>query len=92
MESLVSGSVLATFKHVVGIPSPSAGRAPSPSYPGPPVGFPNLQNMVVASSDHFDAKWLFGDLDFIGQGSSSTSLEGLDMFMGHFIPVIVLVS
>ena len=48
--------------------------------------------MIVARSDHFDAKWLFGDLNFIGQGRSSISFEGFHMFMGHFVSVLVLVS
>lgn len=56
------------------------------------VGFQNLQNMIVAFSGHFDAEWLLGDLHFIGQGRSSFSSEGLDMFVRHFIPVFDLVS
>lgn len=95
-KGLVTKSGLTTFRNIVAMHAPFPGLAdlpsPCPSYSDPQTGFQNLQNTIITSSDHFDAKWLLGDHNFIGQGRSSISFERLHMFMRYFIPVLALVS
>lgn len=95
-ESLVRNSGLTTFRSTVVMHAPFLRLAdlppPCPSYSDPQTGFQNLQNTIIASSDHFDAKWLFGDHDVVSQGSRSVSSEGLHVLMRYFVPVLALVS
>ena len=94
-DSLFTNSGLTTFRNVKCMYPSSSGLQTSlpPSFLlWSPEGFQNLQDTIIASSDHFDAKWLFGDNNLIGQRRSSISFEWLHMFMGHFIPVLALVG